>query len=153
MDLDRHIVSATLDVFEKMIFLETTPQTARWETTNHFEHHVTSMLGFSGDLAGMLYLHCPMAAARTLTEALLGIDDIDRPEDIQDALGELANMVAGGLKTSLGEQGTRLEISIPTAISGSSYSINTLAGAQGVGVPFTLAASEFLVEIRYRSNP
>lgn len=151
MNLDRHIVSSTLDVFETMILLKATPQTVRWESTDRFENHVTSMLGFSGDLAGMLYLHCPETAAYTLTAALLG-DDNPLPEDIRDALGEVANMIAGGLKSSLAALGTLLEISIPTAISGSSYSINTLSGAQGVGVPFTLADTGFLVEIRYLAN-
>jgi CheY-specific phosphatase CheX len=61
-------------------------------------------------------------------------------------------MVAGGLKTSLAAVGTRLDISIPTAIAGSSYSINTLAGARGIGVPFVLVEHQFLVEVRYRFN-
>lgn len=152
MDLDRHIVTATLEVFEKMILLEPTPQSARWGTTNHFEHHVTSMLGFSGDLVGMFFIHCPVPAAQTITQALLGGEDLYLPTDINDALGEVTNMVAGGFKTCLAANGTRLDISIPTAIAGSNYSINTLAGARGVGVPFALIEHQFLVEVRYRFN-
>ncbi len=152
LELDHHIVSATREVFETMILLDTSPRTPRWQTTNHFEHHVSSMLGFSGDLTGMFYLHCPDAAARAITCALLGSKDAATLEDIQDALGEVANMVAGGLKHSLARQGTRLDISIPTAISGSSYSINTLAGARGIGVPFDLIDHQFLVEVRFRPN-
>jgi len=152
LDLDRHIVTATLEVFEKMILLEPTPQSARWGTTNHFEHHVTSMLGFSGDLVGMFFIHCPVPAAQTITQALLGGEDLYLPTDINDALGEVTNMVAGGFKPCLAANGTRLDISIPTAIAGSNYSINTLAGARGVGVPFALIEHQFLVEVRYRFN-
>lgn len=153
MDLDHHILVATLEVFEKMILLETRPQPVRRGMTNHFEHHVSSMLGFSGDLTGMLYFHCPDPAARTITAALLGSDEVTNQEEIQDALGEVTNMVGGGWKNSLSSQGTRVDISIPTAISGASYSINTLAGAQGFSVPFDLVDHQFLVEVRYRFNP
>jgi chemotaxis protein CheX len=150
MDLEQHILVATLEVFEKMILLEAHPRPARRGMTSHFEDHVSSMLGFSGDLTGMFYVHCPLPAARFITASLLGSDEICSPTEIRDALGEVANMVAGGLKHSLAAQGTRLDISIPTAVSGSSYSVNTLAGAQGVGLPFDLYDHRFLVEVRYR---
>ena len=152
MDFTAHIVSATTDVFNTMILLEATSGEPLSEKTTVFGNSVSALLGLSGDLKGMLCIHCPEQGARAITANLLGIDVDELNEDVNDAMGELANMVAGGLKVQLTAAGKALELSIPTAIAGASYSVNGLASAESVTVPFTVEDWQFLVELRYVLN-
>lgn len=57
-----------------------------------------------GDWTGRLELWSSTAAATGLTQVLLGLEPETEPEaaDVADALGEVVNVVAGGLKAAMG---------------------------------------------------
>lgn len=60
---------------------------------------VTSSVRVEGAWEGAVRLDMNMDMARTTTARLLGAEEADiSPEDIQDAVGELANMLGGGVK-------------------------------------------------------
>lgn len=152
MDFTDYIVDATIDVFSTMIMLDAVAGAPLTEKQTVFGNSVSALLGLSGGLKGMLCIHCPEQGARAITANLLGMEVEELNEDVNDAMGELANMVAGGLKTKLSPTGKSLELSIPTAIAGTSYSVNSLAAADSVTVPFSVEDWRFLVELRYVLN-
>lgn len=53
-----------------------------------------------------------------LARAMLGTDGPLTPAEIADALGELVNMLAGGVKRRLQAHGTELELGLPIFIRG-----------------------------------
>ena len=151
MNIEKHIIAATAEVFETMVMLEVAPGAPLAEKITSFCDSISGMLGFSGDLKGMLNIHCPRSVALAITGSLLGLEVDEINEDVKDAIGEIANMVAGSIKTGLATEGKNLELSIPTTIAGKSYAINTLAEAERVVVPFDSAGSRFLVELRFKT--
>lgn len=152
MDFAEHIVSATTDVFNTMIMLEASSGPPLSERLTVFGNSVTALLGLSGALKGMLCIHCPEQGAKVITANLLGMEVEDLNEDVNDAMGELANMVAGGLKTRLTSIGKALELSIPTAIAGASYTVNSMSSAASITIPFMVEDWTFQVELRYVLN-
>lgn len=152
LDFTSHIVSATTDVFNSMIMLDASAGPPLAEKTTVFGNSISALLGLSGDLKGMLCIHCPEQGAKAITASLLMMEVEELNEDVTDAMGELANMIAGGLKSRLSSDGRALELSIPTAIAGVSYTVNSLATAASVTVPFTVEDWTFLVELRYVLN-
>jgi len=152
LDFNQHIVSATTDVFNTMIMLEARPGPPLSEKRTVFGNSISALLGLSGVLQGMLCIHCPEQGAKVITANLLGMDIEDLNEDVNDAMGELANMIAGGLKTRLTSNGEALELSIPTAIAGASYTVNSMSAAASITVPFAVEDWTFLVELRYVLN-
>jgi CheY-specific phosphatase CheX len=93
-----------------------------------FEPELTASLHYAGSWRGVLVIECPADFAIRFTEALLpalaplpGAED----ETIDDALGELANMIGGNLKSALPPGA---EISIPTVTRGRNHSLR-LCGA------------------------
>lgn len=75
-------------------------------------------------LSGDHSLHIGVASSehgcRVLTRALLGMepDEAVSPEDVHDAVGEIANMVAGGVKTKLVGLGVDAQLGLPIFIHG-----------------------------------
>jgi len=151
VDFSAAIIDATSDVFSTMIMLDAIPGSPLTEKMLSFNESISGMLGFSGDIKGMLRIHCPDRVAMAITGSLLGmeVDQID--DDVNDAIGEIANMVAGGLKVNLAKHNKSIELSIPTAIGGKFYTVHSLARAERVTIPFAMAAGQMLVELEFVS--
>ncbi len=144
------IAAATLDIFETMIPMEVTSGEPMVGEKIEISAYLTSMLGLSGDFAGMLNIHCPSDIACLITGAMLGMEVDEVDEDVKDALGEVANMVAGGLKISLADSQIDVELAIPSVIAGKSYTITAPEGTQKVVVPFETPSGPFWVELKFR---
>ena len=114
--------------------------------------HISAMIGLSGGFSAMLGIHCPEAIGLAISGAMLGmeIDEIDA--DVKDAMGEIANMVAGGLKERFVAEGIDLELAIPTAISGKSFTIASSTRSKRVIVPFNVESGQFFIEMKYNLN-
>jgi chemotaxis protein CheX len=89
------------------------------------EPHVAGSVGFIGDLTGVIYIYCTAEFARQVTGILLETSgaEIDSEELINDSMGELANVVVGGLKARLTERGHSCVLTIPSIVRGSHFSI------------------------------
>jgi chemotaxis protein CheX len=65
---------------------------------------VSASVSVTGAWRGHVVVSCSMTAARNVAAALLGIDlDDATPEDVTDALGELANIIGGNVKSLMPE--------------------------------------------------
>lgn len=149
MNLDGIIIAATSEIFETMIMLEVTPGDVVTDKSAVFPSNVTGTLGLAGTLKGALAVHCPEDVAKAITGSFLGMEVEEIDDDVKDAIGELVNMIAGGIKTSLAQDDKDLELAIPMAVTGKSYRIAGMFGAERIVVPFTLAAGQFWVELKF----
>jgi len=83
----------------------------------------TAIVGFSGAMRGCCRISANSIAARSIASAMLGGIPVD-DDSIDDALGELCNMFAGGWKNSTPDLGAECSISPPTVISGHDYRVH-----------------------------
>lgn len=149
MDLDTIIIASISEIFETMIMMEISAGEAVTGQDVSISSNVTGTLGLAGGFKGALAVHCPDEAAKAITGSFLGMEVEEIDEDVKDAIGELVNMVAGGIKSSLAQDGLDLQLSIPMAITGKSFRIAGMSGAERLVVPFTLAQGPFWVELKY----
>lgn len=151
-NLGTEIVTGVKEVFSTMLMMELKDHEVVLEDKVEVESNLTSMIGLGGGIRGVLAIHCPSTVATAITGGFLGmeVDEID--EDVKDAIGEIANMVAGNLKVSYAKINLDIELAIPTSVVGDSFSIGGFAGAKRVTVPLELADQTFLVELMYVEN-
>jgi chemotaxis protein CheX len=68
-------------------------------------------------LSGLIEAQClvefPQATAKKLANALLGSEDTWEDAMIEDVVGELCNMIAGGWKSKLGAAASVSDLSVP----------------------------------------
>ena len=150
LDLVNEISLGTKDVFSTMLMIDLEDVKAGCATA--IQSNVTSMIGLGGGLRGMLSVHCPELVAREITGALLGMEVDELGDDVKDAIGELANMVAGNLKISFAGVGVDIELAIPTSVIGKSFRICGLSGATRILVEFGMPAGSFWIELLYVIN-
>ncbi len=149
VQLDRFIIDATTEVFASMIFMDLVPGDVVGDGSVDLDVAISSMIGLAGDLKGLLAVHCPRQVALAVSGAMLGMEMKDLDDDVKDALGEIANMVAGGLKTSLVTAGSSVELAIPTTVVGNSIRTSGFSGASTLVVPFRVPDGTFAVELNY----
>lgn len=62
--------------------------------------HVVGMVNITGGWEGSVLVRCTRPLARTITETMFGMDPGEATADeIADALGEIANMIGGNVKS------------------------------------------------------
>ncbi len=152
MDVGKAIIEGTREVFSTMLMVELEAGDPIEGKGGDVESNITSMLGLGKDIRGMLAVHCPGSVAKAITGTFLGMEVEEIDEDVKDAIGEIANMVAGNLKISFAENGKDIELAIPSSIIGTSFRTGGMFGAKRVAVPFTMNNETFLVELKYMDS-
>lgn len=152
MDFAKIITETTEEIFNCMIFIDITASPPLTAGEQAIGCQVSAMIGLTGGLSAMLGIHCPGAVGLAVAGAMLGMQLEEVDADVKDALGEIANMLAGGIKERLSTENIDLELAIPTAVAGKSYVISAPIGSQRVVVPFTISQGQFFVEIKYQLN-
>ncbi len=149
MEFKDKITSTTEEIFRTMIFLDLVAGEPLDGNKQDLGCYVSAMIGLSGDFNAMLGIHCPAAVGMAIGGAMLGMELEEVDEDTKDALGEIANMLAGGLKEAFAAENTSLLLAIPSTISGNSYKISAPTGSNRLLLPFDIEAGRFYIDLKY----
>ncbi len=116
----------------------------------HFASRVTGSVGFGGEaVTGVVYLHLSAEFAKTVAAAMLGLgpdEAISEPEQ-NDVIGEVTNMLAGGLKSALCDAGAACAVSTPSIIRGTAFVIEPTPGLERIILVFNCGAEPVGVEV------
>ena len=121
---------ATREVFELMLSCQLVPASSIDESGMD----VTSMVGLAGQLCGVITVRCQEKTAALMASKMLGLPVEKVGQDFSDALGEVCNMVAGNFKNKIAGLSDGCLLSPPSVITGSDYSLHSLADSPGLQV-------------------
>jgi len=115
------LIENVKQIFQMMLFTDPIPKEPK-ETVDKDFSGITAIIGMAGENgSSVLYLRCSDESACKLASKMLGAEYTEVNDEVKDAIGEIANMIAGNLKAVLSDFGVELELSIPTLISGEKY--------------------------------
>jgi len=123
---------STHEVFD--IMLRSKLEASKPESTTGVEF--TAMVGLAGIVCGVLSIRCCHKSATQIASAMLGLPPKDAGEHAWDAMGELANMVAGNFKNKIDGMSDKCLLSVPTVITGADYSFKSLADSTPIEIWF-----------------
>jgi chemotaxis protein CheX len=131
-DLECLVGSAVTELFSTMLCMEMRPLPLP-ATLGNGEAQIAGAVGFIGRLSGVVYVYTDLAFARRITATLLGLaeSEIEGEEMINDAIGEVANMLVGNLKSHLSDRGNPCVLTIPSVVRGSHFSIEPVSTIEG----------------------
>jgi len=139
--------TATREVFELMLGCQLTLPSEHQEAG----HDVTAMVGLAGQLCGVLSVRCDGKAAALMTSKMLGVELDKVGPDISDALGEVCNMVAGNFKNKIAGLAEGCLLSPPTVVTGSDYSLHSLAESPGLEISLLFERLPLVVSLQIHS--
>lgn len=106
---------------------------------------VSAVIGMSGDAVGCVVLSLPMETALNAAGKFAGMTLTRDHPDFGDALGELANMVAGQAKSRF--EGLNVSISLPSVIIGKEHVVSQSRAKPRLALPCTSDLGNFTVEV------
>ena len=110
----------------------------------------TGCVQITGAWEGAVTVHCSEALAKALTAAMFMVDPEDTtPEEVTDALGELANMVGGNVKALLPEP---CRISLPAVADGMDYRLSVPGARPVTAVTWTCNGEPLMVRLLERTT-
>lgn len=112
---------------------------------------ITSMVGLAGQLCGVLSLNCNEKAAALMTSKMLNVPLDKVGAEMSDALGEICNMVAGNFKNKISGLGDGCMLSPPTVVTGSDYSLYSLADSPALEVRMLFEEMPVIVSLQIHS--
>lgn len=135
-------------VFTTMVMMAVSEEPPLAEPVVNFHETVTSMVGLAGTYSGVLAVHCPKPLALKITSNMLGMDVTEMDDDVNDAMGEIANMIGGDVKHIFSPKGADINLSIPTVIYGSDYVLESMSTVESMVMPFKCEGERFLLSFK-----
>lgn len=108
------------EVFSTMLGVICSPA-QRGECTDGTQ--ITAMIGLAGAMRGSVVLQSGVSAALRLASLMTGVEALEVDTTVRDAVGEMANMVAGAWKGYDPELASRCLLSTPTVVVGERYEL------------------------------
>jgi chemotaxis protein CheX len=140
---------ATKSVFETMIKIPLTLGKPRLKDRAEPNYAVSASIGISGSVTGTAVISFPQDVAIAVASGLAGSPHEALNQDCVDALGEVANMIAGSAKGNL--PGGPNSLSLPNVVLGQ-HRVAFPTGVPIIVIPCSTPAGEFVIEIGFRAT-
>lgn len=141
-------LESILNVLSTMAMIEAKPGRPSLKTSEVACGDVTGIIGMTGERArGTLAITFTEFVILEITKRMLGEEATSIDDTVIDLVGEITNMVTGGAKKLLSEEGYTFDMAIPSVVAGKSHTIRHKSKAPIIIVPFSTGAGEFYVEI------
>jgi chemotaxis protein CheX len=146
--LAKPFIDATVNVLSTMAMITPTVEKPYIKKSNMALGDVTGVIGVTANdnRHGVISVTFSKPCAVHIVKNLLGgeIEDIIR--DVQDAVGEITNMISGQARQKLVDLGVQLSAATPTVIMGDNHTIAHVTKDQIMVVPFKTEQGHFVVE-------
>ncbi len=119
-ELTAYLDRAVDEVFRTMLGVECAPA---GEKPVAGGGTISAVIGLAGALSGSLVLQSGEAAARRMAGRMTGMEPEEIDPMVRDAIGEIANMVAGAWKGFDSVLSCGCLLSTPTVVAGTSYQL------------------------------
>jgi flagellar motor switch protein FliN len=105
-------------------------------------------LSFAGGVAGNLNIQVTTDLAQRMSAEMLGLEPEEiEGEETKDTLGEICNIVGGGLKSALNDSGFACVISTPSLTYGTDFTIKSSAMDRFERFVFVIEQDTIIVEV------
>ena len=153
LNIQEFMTKHLVEVFETMLSMKAVP-CMKFDPP-HFSSRVSGSVGFGGEaVTGAVYLHLSAAFATKVASTMLGLkpEELGGENDVNDVVGEVTNMLAGGLKSALCDAGAPCAVSTPAIIRGTSFIIESLPEVKQLFLLFDCEGERVFVEVHIKNN-
>jgi chemotaxis protein CheX len=131
-----HLHDVALEVFASMVRRPLTERPANAPRTH--PRDVAGTVAFDGSLTGYVSVVTSRQAARTITASLLETEPSHVDSQLKDAMGEVANMVTGSLRTRLAKPGDTWATKTPVVAIGHDLMVEPADGVAHIAQSYLM---------------
>ena len=139
------------NAFKTMLNCEVRRGTPCLKTDLCPHYDISGVIGLSGQAIGTVVLSLSEAVALKAASTMLMCELTEIDADVVDAVGELANVVAGSAKAELEEY--HMSTSLPSVITGRNHNVRFPSNVTPICVPFQTDWGPLALEVGLASVP
>ena len=140
-------INATLNVLETMAYTKAVAGRPYLKKNRVAPGDVSGVIGLTGDVSGSISVSFTEKSILAIVSSMFGEEMKRLNEEIEDAVGEITNMISGQARQELEGMGMSLRAAIPTVIMGKSHTITHVTTNPIIAIPFTTANGGFAIEV------
>jgi len=140
---------AVVNAFSTMLECEARRGDIALADTKTQRYPISGVIGLSGKAAGTVVINLSEEVAIKSASTMLMMEITEVNEDVIDAVGELANMIAGQAKAELEEYD--LSVSLPNVITGHGHDILFPSDIKQISVPFDTDFGPLNLEVGFET--
>ncbi len=140
-------IKTTAEVISTMAFIEPAAGKPYRKKDQSAGGDVSGLIGLVGEkITGSFAISFTESCIRKIVSNMLEeeIDEVN--QDILDAVGEITNMISGGVRAKLQEMGHNFKMATPSVISGKSHAISHITEGPVIIIPFDTEKGPFFIE-------
>ncbi len=122
------------NTFSTMLACETRRGDLQLKSGDAPSYPISGVIGLSGKAVGTVVINLSESVAIKAASAMLMTEMTEVNEDVLDAVGEIANMVAGAAKSELEQY--ELSVSLPNVVVGNPHAIHFPSNSTPICVPY-----------------
>jgi chemotaxis protein CheX len=142
-------VVAAKKVFETMINVPFSLGRPSLKNDKEVPHEISGIIGLSGNVSGCVVISLSREVAFELVSALIGEKVTALDDDCTDAIGEIANMIAGNAKTDFPSGNNA--ISVPSVVVGK-HKVSYPSGLPIISIPCRTEKGDMIIEVALKNN-
>ncbi len=113
---------------------------------------ISCIVGLTGDLKGTVSVSFTSDCILGIVSNMFGEEMTEMNDEIKDAVGEFANMVAGGVSTKLAEMEKSLQLETNDIIMAETHDISHPVDHPVIAMPYRTEKGEFTVEVCFEEG-
>lgn len=113
-------------------------------------YDISSIIGLTGETSGSIIISLPARLACKIASNMLMEEITSLNKNVEDAVGEIGNIVVGDARRALIQEGFSLNISIPTVVVGAGHKISRSGDVPCIAIPFRTELGDFEVNVGLR---
>lgn len=143
-------IEGTLHILDTTAFVKVEPRAPYLKKDRKSLGDITGLLEITGDLTGSAAITFSKRSILGVVSAMFGEEMTEINEEINDAVGEISNMVAGHVTTKIAETGKQVKVKFKELRHGRDAIVDHVDGAKHVLVlPFNTTKGKLIVEVCY----
>ncbi len=138
-------ITSLTKAFRTMLGCEVRRSQLSLKSDSSPQYEVSGIIGLSGSAIGTVVISLSESVALKAASTLLMCEATEVNSDVVDAVGELANIVAGSAKGHLSEY--QLSVSLPNVITGNGHAIRFPSDVTPICVSFECPWGPLALEV------
>jgi len=144
-------IESTLKSLEMMAQITATRSDLALKPDLITTYDISSIVSLTGEVEGSIIVSMPNTLACRVASNLLMEECTELDQNVQDAIGEMGNIIVGDARRALVAMGKNVTISLPNIVLGKGHIISR-KGIPCIAIPFNTEFGPFEVNVGLKEN-
>lgn len=145
-------IEATLKSMEMMAQIVATRANLALKEDLITTYEISSIVSLHGQIEGSIIVSMPASLACKLASNMLMEEITEIDAAVQDAIGEMGNIIVGDARRSLKAMNFDVNISLPNIVLGKGHKIARKQNVPCIAIPFHTEFGDFEVNVGLKDN-